>query len=62
MSAKLCKTQGKHMYPSQMAAIRAAISYSKSRGVALRVYRHSCGSWHLTRRPSIDTNNERRAS
>ena len=63
MSAKVCADQGKHMYPGQLAAIRAALSYSKKRGTALRpYYHHACRSWHLSKRPLIDTNNERRAS
>lgn len=46
---KLCPTQQKLMYPTKTAAIRAALSYSKRRGVPLRVYWHrECKSFHLT--------------
>ena len=58
-----CKTQDKQRYPSKGAAIRAALSYSKKRGTALRVYRHgACGGWHLTKRPKRDNDSEVRAS
>ena len=44
-----CPTQQKQMYPSRAAAIRAALSYSKRRGHALRVYFHrDCKSFHLS--------------
>lgn len=63
MALKMCATQSKKMYPSQMSAIRAAISYSKKRGTPLRVYRHSCGAWHLSKKPlNVDTNDERRSA
>lgn len=55
----LCPAQGKQCYPTQTAAIRAALSYSKRRGTPLRVYRHSCGSWHLTRTPLRDNGNRK---
>lgn len=45
----MCGTQNKKCYPTQKAAISAALSYSKKRGTPLRVYRHhECKSWHLT--------------
>lgn len=56
---KACRTQGKQCYPSKGAAIRAALSYSKRRGVALRVYRHgACGGFHLTRQQRDNGNRE----
>lgn len=46
---KMCPEQGKQMYPTKGAAIRAALSYSKRRGHALRYYYHrECQSYHLT--------------
>ena len=43
----------KQRYESQKQAIRAVLSYSRKRGVALRVYRCPlCKAWHLTRRKS----------
>lgn len=57
---RMCSVQQKTCYPSETAAIRAALAYSRKRGVALRHYRHgACGSWHLTSRPKVDTNRER---
>lgn len=54
-----CKTQGKQVYPTQRAAIRAALSYSRKRGTPLRVYRHgACGGFHLTRQ-ARDNDNRR---
>ena len=51
----MCSVQNKQMYPSKAAAIRAALSYSKRRGHALRVYWHrECKGWHLTSRPKVD--------
>lgn len=48
----MCPTQGKQSYPTRAAAIRAALSYSRKRGTALRPYfHHQCKSWHLTRKP-----------
>lgn len=55
---KRCPTQQKLMYPTKTAAIRAALSYSKRRGVPLRCYFHAaCKSWHVTKtaRRSVDT-------
>lgn len=50
---KLCPHgPAKQCYPSKGAAIRAALSYSKKRGTALRCYYHrECQSWHVTRKP-----------
>jgi hypothetical protein len=50
MAAKtVCREQNKQCYPTKGAAIRAALSYSKRRGHALRYYFHrECKSWHLT--------------
>ena len=48
---KACPVQNKQQYPSQGAAIRAALSFSKKRGAPLRVYWHApCKSYHLTRK------------
>lgn len=45
-----CVEQKKQTYPTKTAAIRAALSYSKKRGVALRPYFHAeCKGYHLTR-------------
>lgn len=44
-----CSAQQKQCYPTKGAAIRAALSYSKKRGVALRPYwHHQCKSYHLS--------------
>ena len=44
-----CPVQNKQMYPSKAAAIRAALSYSRKRGTALRIYWHrDCKSFHVT--------------
>lgn len=54
--AKLCPVQNKQSYPTKGAAISAALSYSRKRGTPLRVYwHHACQSYHLTRRPRVDT-------
>jgi hypothetical protein len=46
---QVCPAQSKQCYPTKGAAIRAALSYSKRRGHALRYYWHSdCKSFHLT--------------
>lgn len=54
----MCDSQHKKRYPSQAAAIRAALAYSKKRGVALRTYRHKgpkgCGGWHVTKKARFD--------
>ena len=58
----LCETQNKQCYPSKAAAIRAALSYSKRRGHALRVYFHrDCKSFHLSSqaRASVDNHTRR---
>lgn len=58
MPKKVCKAQGKQVYPTRTAAIRAALSYSKRRGTPLRVYyHHDCGGFHLTRMPHRDNGN-----
>ena len=55
MKLAMCEAQRKKAYPTKTAAIRAALSYSKRRGVALRVYWHAeCRSYHLTSRPKVD--------
>lgn len=46
---RMCAGQQKQCYPSKGAAIRAALSYSRKRGGALRYYYHrECQSYHLT--------------
>lgn len=58
-----CPVSDKDRHPSQVSAIRAALSYSRKRGTALRIYRCSdCdGGYHLTSQPkttsSIDNRN-----
>lgn len=45
----MCALHNKKAYPSNKAAIGAALRYSRKRGTALRVYRDpSCGCIHLT--------------
>ena len=60
----LCPAQNKQMYPSKAAAIRAALSYSRKRGTALRVYWHKdCKSFHLSSKARTDLDiHTRRAS
>lgn len=58
--AARCQTQSKTCYPTKMAAIKAALSYSRKRGTPLRVYwHHQCKSWHLShkKRFEFDTHN-----
>ena len=47
---KMCPSgPSKQCYPTNGAAIKAALSYSKRRGHALRYYYHrECQSYHLT--------------
>lgn len=46
----LCPGQNKQCYPTKSAAIRAALSYSRKRGTALRYYyHHQCQSYHVTK-------------
>lgn len=55
MAKNICPVQNKQTYPSKGAAIRAALSYSKRRGTALRVYWHAgCKGFHLTSSPKVD--------
>ena len=59
MKLTMCPIQRKKQYPTKTAAIRAALSYSRKRGVALRVYYHKgCGSFHVTRKAKVDIHTE----
>lgn len=54
-----CPTSGKEQH-SQGSAIKAALSYSRKRGTALRYYRcPSCKSFHLTSKPRWELDNLR---
>lgn len=45
----MCSRDHKKSYPTQRAAIRFALVYSKKRGTPLRTYKcQTCGGWHLT--------------
>jgi len=60
MALGMCKDQGKKIYPSRTAAIRAALSYSRKRGTPLRTYWHkACGGYHLSSKPKVDIHTER---
>lgn len=49
MSKPMCPAQHKQCYPTKGAAIKAALSYSRKRGTALRYFwHHECKSYHLT--------------
>lgn len=45
---RVCDRHGKKCYPTQRAAISAALRYSRKRGVALRVYPQAGCGFHLT--------------
>ena len=45
-----CKDSGKKCYPTKKAALSAASSTGKSRGVELKIYKcPDCKDYHLTR-------------